>query len=54
MVVMICPVCIGAKGGKSTVKKHGTEQMKKWGKKGGRPKKKAQKKAQKKSPKKRR
>jgi hypothetical protein len=37
----ICPACIAAKGGKTTARKYGTDQLSRWGRKGGRPKKKA-------------
>jgi hypothetical protein len=36
---MICPRCIGKKGGKATILKHRTK-LSQWGKRGGRPKKK--------------
>jgi len=35
---MICPRCIGKKGGKVTIRKH-KKKLSQWGKKGGRPKK---------------
>jgi hypothetical protein len=36
---LVCPRCIAAKGGKTTVAKYGREQAAKWGAKGGRPRK---------------
>ncbi len=35
---LVCPKCLAAKGGATTVAKHGNEQMRDWGKLGGRPK----------------
>ena len=37
---LVCPKCQAARGGATTVAKHGNEQMRDWGKLGGRPKKK--------------
>jgi hypothetical protein len=33
---LICPRCIGSRGGKTTAKKH-RKQLSRWGKSGGRP-----------------
>jgi hypothetical protein len=35
---MVCPRCIGKKGGKATTRKH-RKKLSRWGKSGGRPKK---------------
>jgi len=35
---MVCPRCIGGKGGKATTRKH-KKKLSQWGRQGGRPKK---------------
>jgi len=42
---LICPICRGARGGKTTAKKYSRKQLSKWGKLGGRPRKDPQEKA---------
>lgn len=45
MTLLICPRCIGPKGGKATARAHSHEQLAAWGRMGGRPKKKIKKKS---------
>jgi len=43
--VLICPRCLGRKGGKTTAKLH-ADQQREWGKLGGRPRKSPEKESQ--------
>jgi len=43
--VLICPRCLGRKGGKTTAKLH-PEKLREWGKLGGRPRKSPEKESQ--------
>jgi hypothetical protein len=36
---MVCAICRGSRGGKTTAKKYSSKQLSKWGKLGGRPRK---------------
>jgi hypothetical protein len=38
-VRLVCPVCFAARGGKTTAKRHTSEQLAAWGAMGGRPRK---------------
>jgi hypothetical protein len=49
LTLKICPRCIAAKGGRTTAKKYGTEQLARWGREGGRPAKKKRRSAKKKA-----
>ena len=44
LTLLICPRCIGPKGGKATARNHSHAQLAAWGRMGGRPKKKSKKK----------
>jgi hypothetical protein len=44
VMVLVCPSCRGAEGGKATARKHTHAQLAAWGRMGGRPKKKSKKK----------